>query len=129
MRLLPAFTYASSAEVIGLLGATAVWCDVQLVGSFNIDPASAKLALSAKPAIIAVHLYGQLADLEALEKAVGAIPIVEDTAQAFGAKFTHGKHKGKYAGTVGGLARSAFPNKTTWRDGDGGHHFFKFSVA
>ena len=74
--IVPAFTYASSAEVIGLLGATAVWCDVQ-PGSFNIDPVSAKLALSAKTkAVIAVHLYGQLADLEALEKAVGAIPIV-----------------------------------------------------
>ena len=119
--IVPAFTYASSAEVIGLLGATAVWCDVQ-PGSFNIDPASAKLALSAKTkAIIAVHLYGQLADLEALEKAVGAIPIVEDTAQAFGAKFTHGKHKGKYAGTVGAFGTlSFFPTKPLGAMGDGG---------
>ena len=35
--IVPAFTYAASAEVIGLLGATAVWCDV-LPDSFNIDP-------------------------------------------------------------------------------------------
>ena len=119
--LVPAFTYAASAEVIALLGATAVWCDVD-ARTFNIDPESAKLALSAKTkAVIAVHLYGQLADLEALEKTVGSIPIVEDTAQAFGARFTGGKYAGKYAGTVGAFGTlSFFPTKPLGAMGDGG---------
>ena len=119
--IVPAFTYAASAEVIGLLGATAVWCDV-LPDSFNIDPASAKLALSAKTkAVIAVHLYGQLADLESLIEVVGNIPVIEDTAQAFGAKYLSGKYEGKYAGTVGAFGTiSFFPTKPLGALGDGG---------
>lgn len=119
--IVPAFTYAASAEVIALLGATAVWCDVD-ARTFNIDPESAKLALSAKTkAIIAVHLYGQLADLEALENAVGSVPIIEDTAQSFGARFTCGKYQGKYAGTVGAVGTlSFFPTKPLGAMGDGG---------
>lgn len=119
--IVPAFTYAASAEVIALLGATAVWCDVD-AKTFNIDPESAKLALSANTkAVIAVHLYGQLADIEALEKAIGSIPIIEDTAQAFGARFTSGKHQGRYAGTVGALGTlSFFPTKPLGAMGDGG---------
>ena len=119
--IVPAFTYAASAEVIALLGATAVWCDVD-ARTFNIDPESAKLALSAKTkAVIAVHLYGQLADIEALENAVGAIPIIEDTAQAFGARFTSGRHQGKFSGTVGAFGTlSFFPTKPLGAMGDGG---------
>lgn len=119
--IVPAFTYAASAEVIALLGATAVWCDVD-PQTFNIDPESVKLALSAKTkAVIAVHLYGQLADLEALERTIGSIPIVEDTAQAFGAKFTSGKYEGKYAGTIGAFGTlSFFPTKPLGAMGDGG---------
>jgi len=119
--IVPAFTYAASVEVIALLGATAVWCDVD-PNTFNISPQSAKLALSAKTkAVIAVHLYGQLADLEALQSAVGAVPIIEDTAQAFGAVFTSGKHKGKHAGTVGTIGTlSFFPTKPLGALGDGG---------
>ena len=119
--IVPAFTYAASAEVIALLGATAVWCDVD-PQTFNIDPESVKLALSAKTkAVIAVHLYGQLADLEALENIIGSVPIVEDTAQAFGARFTSGKHKGKFAGTVGAFGTlSFFPTKPLGAMGDGG---------
>lgn len=119
--IVPAFTYAASAEVIALLGATAVWCDVH-EDTFNIDPESAKLALSAKTkAVIAVHLYGQLADLEALEHAISDVPIIEDTAQAFGARFTSGKYLGKYAGTVGAFGTlSFFPTKPLGAMGDGG---------
>ncbi len=66
--IVPAFTYAASAEVIALLGATAVWCDV-CTETFNLKASSVELALSSKTkAIIAVHLYGQLADIEAIEK-------------------------------------------------------------
>ena len=119
--VVPAFTYAASAEVIALLGAKAVWCDV-CTETFNLKPNSVALALSPKTkAIIAVHLYGQLADIEALEKIVADIPIVEDAAQAFGAKFKSGKYQGKYAGSVGIFGTfSFFPTKPLGALGDGG---------
>ncbi len=119
--IVPAFTYAASAEVIALLGAKAVWCDV-CSETYNLIPDSVELALSSKTkAIIAVHLFGQLADIEALEKIAEDIPIVEDTAQAFGAKFKCGKHKGKFAGSVGVFGTfSFFPTKPLGALGDGG---------
>jgi dTDP-4-amino-4,6-dideoxygalactose transaminase len=119
--IVPAFTYAASAEVIGLLGAVAVWCDVN-ESTFTIDPDSVKSVLSDKTAaIIAVHLYGQCADIEALESCAPGIPIVEDTAQAFGAAFTAGKYVGRHAGTVGAFGTfSFFPTKNLGGLGDGG---------
>lgn len=72
-------------------------------------------------AIIAVHLYGQCADIESLEKIAAGIPIVEDTAQAFGAKFIKGKYSGRFAGTVGAFGTfSFFPTKNLGALGDGG---------
>ena len=119
--IVPAFTYAASAEVIALLGAKAVWCDV-CSETYNLIPDSVNLALSSKTkAIIAVHLFGQLADIEALEKIAEDIPIIEDTAQAFGAKFISGKYQGKFAGSVGVFgAFSFFPTKPLGALGDGG---------
>ncbi|MCH1534424.1 MAG: DegT/DnrJ/EryC1/StrS family aminotransferase [Schleiferiaceae bacterium] len=119
--IVPAFTYAASAEVIGLLGGVAVWCDVN-ESTFTIDPNSVRAVLSDKTiAIIAVHLYGQCADIEALETIAPGIPIVEDTAQAFGAAFTKGRYAGKYAGTVGAIGTfSFFPTKNLGALGDGG---------
>lgn len=119
--IVPAFTYASSAEVIGVLGARAVWCDV-LSDTFCIDPSSAaKKRTSNTKAVIAVHLYGQCADIESLELAIPGLPIVEDTAQAFGATFLAGKYAGKYAGTVGAFGTfSFFPTKSLGALGDGG---------
>tara|TARA_B100000497_G_C7642180_1_gene386096 strand:- start:104 stop:1234 length:1131 start_codon:yes stop_codon:yes gene_type:complete len=119
--IVPAFTYAASAEVIALLGAKAVWCDVCST-TFNLQARSVELALSSKTkAIIAVHLYGQLADVEALEKIADGIPIVEDAAQAFGAKFKTGKYQGKLAGTAGIFGTfSFFPTKPLGALGDGG---------
>ena len=119
--IVPAFTYAASAEVIGLLGATAVWCDVQ-EQNFCLDPASLATVLTADTkAIIAVHLYGACADIEAIEKIAPGIPIVEDTAQAFGATWTSGKYAGRLAGTVGAFGTlSFFPTKSLGAMGDGG---------
>lgn len=119
--IVPAFTYAASAEVIALLGATAIWCDVD-EHTFCIDAESAaKRVTKRTKAIIAVHLYGQCVDIEALEILMGGIPIIEDTAQAFGAQFTSGKYVGKYAGTVGAFGTfSFFPTKSLGALGDGG---------
>jgi len=119
--IVPAFTYAASAEVIGLLGATAVWCDVD-EGTFNvaIDQLSTLYTPQTK-AIIVVHLYGRCADVAAVEQALPGVAIVEDTAQAFGAQWTSGQNTGHYAGTVGTIGTfSFFPTKSLGGMGDGG---------
>jgi dTDP-4-amino-4,6-dideoxygalactose transaminase len=119
--IVPAFTYAASAEVIGLLGATAVWADVDL-GSFALNAGSLKELLTPKTkAIIVVHLFGQCADMESLLKVAGGIPIIEDNAQSFGAAWTSGQLKGRFAGTVGSIGTlSFFPTKVLGALGDGG---------
>lgn len=119
--IVPAFTYAASAEVIGLLGATAVWCDVD-EGTFNlaIDQLSSLHTPQTK-AIIVVHLYGCCADVAAIEQVLPGAAIVEDAAQAFGAQWTSGPYAGQYAGTVGELGTfSFFPTKSLGGMGDGG---------
>ena len=119
--IVPAFTYAASAEVIGLLGATAVWCDVD-EGTFNL--AIDQLSILHTPqtkAIIVVHLYGRCADIAAVEQALPGVAIVEDTAQAFGAQWTSGPYAGQHAGTVGAFGTfSFFPTKSLGGMGDGG---------
>jgi len=119
--IVPAFTYAASAEVIGLLGATAVWCDVD-EGTFNLNIDQLPTLHTPKTkAIIVVHLYGRCADVAAVEQALPGVAIVEDTAQAFGAQWTSGPFAGQFAGTVGALGTfSFFPTKSLGGMGDGG---------
>lgn len=119
--IVPAFTYAASAEVIGLLGARAIWCDVDpQTFCATAETIQHRITPDTK-AIIAVHLYGQCAPIEQIENIAGGIPIVEDTAQAFGAKFLSGKYAGRYAGTVGAFGTfSFFPTKSLGAMGDGG---------
>ena len=73
----PSFTFAATAEVVALLGATPVFVDV-LAESFNLDPASLEAAIGAATAaglapkaVIPVDLFGQPADYDAIEP-VGA---------------------------------------------------------
>jgi dTDP-4-amino-4,6-dideoxygalactose transaminase len=107
-----------TAEAIGLTGAQVVFADIQ-PGFFNIDPAQVEKKITARTrAIIPVHLFGIPADMDAL-LAIGkkhAIPIIEDCAQAQGARY-----KGKYVGTMGAAACfSFFPSKNLGTFGDGG---------
>lgn len=119
--IVPAFTYAASAEVILLLGATPVWCDVNS-DDFNINIESLKGLKSPRvKAIIAVHLFGQCADLEGVKMVLPGMPIIEDCAQSLGAKWTSGEFSGKMAGTAGDLGTfSFFPTKPLGGLGDGG---------
>lgn len=89
------------------------------LATYNIDPAHVRAALSARTrAIMAVHLYGQLADMEALAAIAGehGLLLIEDAAQAHGAKIGR-----KCAGTFGDAAGfSFFPAKNLGALGDGG---------
>ena len=123
----PAFTFAATAEVVALVGATPVFVDI-LPDTFNIDNESLEQALEVarkaalKPAgIIPVDLFGQTADYDAVTAIAddNGLFIIEDAAQALGATYN-----GRRAGQFGDFgATSFFPTKPLGCYGDGGAVF------
>jgi len=124
----PAFTFAASAEVVALAGASPVFVDV-LADTFNMDPASLETAIAQvkkagalKPkAVMPVDLFGQPADYRALEPITRreGLKLLCDTAQGFGALLD-----GRRAGSIGdAAATSFFPAKPLGCYGDGGACF------
>lgn len=121
------FTFIATAEVIALLRLTPVLVDV-LPGTYNIDPEAIKKAITPRTrAIIPVHLFGQTADMqEIMDIAMqNNLFVIEDTAQALGADFTHPlTGKEQKAGTIGTIGcTSFFPSKNLGAYGDGGAVF------
>lgn len=123
----PSFTFAATAEVIALVGATPVFVDV-LPDTFNMDPTSLDAAVSvarrqglAPTAVIAVDLFGQPADYDALRPVCEAhkLWLLADAAQSFGASY-----RGRSVGTIGAAtSTSFFPAKPLGCYGDGGAIF------
>ncbi|MEA2431561.1 MAG: hypothetical protein QOI19_2034 [Thermoleophilaceae bacterium] len=116
--IVPAHTFIASALGLAHAGAVPVFCDVD-PGTGLIDPAAAESAVSERTtAILAVHLYGQMADMDAigaLAERVGMI-VLEDAAQAHGASYREGR-----AGSFGTAAAFSFyPSKNLGALGDGG---------
>jgi UDP-2-acetamido-2-deoxy-ribo-hexuluronate aminotransferase len=115
------FTFIATAEVIALLGAVPVFVDIDPL-SYNIDPSKIEAAITPKTrAIIAVSLYGQCADLEAILEVAErrGLVLIEDGCQSFGAS-RNGKRSCGFAhiGTT-----SFFPSKPLGCYGDGGMVF------
>ena len=115
----PAFTFAASAEVVALAGATPVFVDV-LADTFNMDPASLEAAIAlvrragkfAPKVVMPVDLFGQPADYDALAPIAAreGLKLFCDTAQGFG-----GLLNGKRAGAIGdAAATSFFPVPPPW---------------
>jgi dTDP-4-amino-4,6-dideoxygalactose transaminase len=124
--ILPAFTYAATAEVVALLGLVPVLADVSPY-SFNIEPTNLSQLITEKTKVIMpVHLYGQSAEMESLldlAKEYG-LKVVEDNAQAIGADYTFSSGKSKRCGTIGDIGcTSFFPSKNLGCYGDGGAIF------
>jgi dTDP-4-amino-4,6-dideoxygalactose transaminase len=120
------FTYVATAEVIALLKLTPVLVDVD-PHTFNIDLKAIEKAITPKTkAIVPVHLFGQCADMEpvlALAKKHNLF-VIEDTAQAIGAKYTFSDGRTVSAGCMGNIgATSFFPSKNLGCYGDGGALF------
>jgi dTDP-4-amino-4,6-dideoxygalactose transaminase len=124
--IVPAFTYVATLEAAALLGLKPVLADV-LPATFNLDPAAVRAALTPRTgAVVAVHLFGQCADLEALIAICQAagVALIEDNAQALGATFTFASGATAHAGTVGEVGTTSFfPSKNLGCLGDGGALF------
>ena len=116
------FTFAATAEVIVLAGATPVFVDIE-PDTCNINPALIEAAITQRTkAIMPVSLYGQPADMDeinALAARHGNIPVIEDAAQSFGA--TYKGRKSCNLSTLG--CTSFFPSKPLGCYGDGGAIF------
>jgi UDP-2-acetamido-2-deoxy-ribo-hexuluronate aminotransferase len=121
--IVPVHTYVATAEVIALLGLTPVFVDVD-PNTFNIDPATIEGKITAKTkAIVPVHLYGQCADMESILALAEMhnLLVIEDTAQALGAKYIFRNGIVRSAGTMGTIgSTSFFPSKNLGCFGDGG---------
>ena len=116
--IVPTFSFFATAGSVHRVGATPVFVDIDPV-TFNMDTAAVARAISPRTrAIIPVHLYGLAADMEPiLETAHKAgIPVIEDAAQAIGARY-HGRITGGL-GSAGCF--SFFPSKNLGGLGDGG---------
>ena len=124
--IVPAFTYVSSAEVIGLLGLVPVMVDVD-PDTFNVTADNISKALTpATRAIIPVHLFGQSCDMEPILEFAGrhGLHVIEDNAQAIGAEYTFSDGRKAKTGTMGTIGcTSFFPSKNLGCYGDGGAVF------
>ncbi|MCS0496166.1 DegT/DnrJ/EryC1/StrS aminotransferase family protein [Ancylobacter sp. MQZ15Z-1] len=123
----PSFTFCATAEVVPWVGATPVFVDV-LADTFNMDPASLEAAIEVAKrkgltpkVVIPVDLFGQPADLDAIEAIAKAngLKVLCDTAQGFGATW-NGKRTGSFGDAT---ATSFFPAKPLGCFGDGGAVF------
>lgn len=116
--LTPTNSFIASSEAISFTGAKPVLVDC-LEDTFNIDVNQAEKLITKKTkAIMPVHLYGQVADMEAISKLAKKykLHIIEDACQAHGARF-----KNKVAGSFGDVAAFSFyPGKNLGAYGDGG---------
>lgn len=113
------FTFFSTAGAIARLGARPVFADID-PQSFNLDPEATRAAITPRTrAILPVHLFGQIADMDAFEelRQNHGVALIEDAAQAIGAHDASSRR----AGVFGDLACfSFFPSKNLGAMGDGG---------
>ena len=116
--IVPANTFIASAESVTLAGARVKFVDIDPL-TYNIDTAKIEAAVTpATKAIVAVHLYGQPADIDAILEIARRrnLLVIEDAAQAHGATY-----KGRSIGSIGDVATFSFyPGKNLGAYGDAG---------
>ena len=120
------FTFAATVEVIALLGLTPVLVDV-LPDTFNIDPDAVEKAITPNTkAIVPVHLFGQVADMDRIMDIAQKhdLFVIEDNAQGIGATHTNAAGTKVKTGGIGHVgSTSFFPSKNLGCYGDGGAIF------
>jgi dTDP-4-amino-4,6-dideoxygalactose transaminase len=113
-----AYTFFATAGAIVRVGATPIFVDIDPV-SFNLDVAQIEQKITRRTrALMPVHLFGQMADMDAVMRIAAAhnLVVIEDAAQAIGAE-----HAGRRAGSIGHYGCfSFFPSKNLGGAGDGG---------
>lgn len=113
--IVPAFTWVATANVVLFCGATPRFVDVDR-RTFNVTPGSiAKKVTPRAKAIIAVHLFGLCADVDAIAAAAPGVPLIEDAACAIGSAY-----KGRPAGSLGLAAAFSFHPRKSITTGEGG---------
>ena len=115
------FTFVATGEMIALLGATPVFVDID-PKTYNMDHTRIEAAITPNTkAIMAVSLYGQCADMDAINAVANkhGLPVIEDAAQSFGATYKCRRSCG--LSTIG--STSFFPSKPLGGYGDGGALF------
>ncbi|MCM3088664.1 DegT/DnrJ/EryC1/StrS family aminotransferase [Bhargavaea ginsengi] len=116
--IVPSFTFFATAGAVARANAIPVFVDIDPL-TYNIDPSKIESAITEKTkAIIPVHLYGQMADMDLIMEIANKhdLYVVEDAAQAIGSTY-----KGKQVGELGSAATySFFPTKNLGAYGDGG---------
>ncbi len=112
------FSFVSVAEIVLVMGAKPVFVDID-ARTFNIDVNQLEDKITDKTrAIVPVHLYGQSADMDPIMRMAEerSIPVIEDAAQAIGARY-----KDKPVGSIGAMScLSFYPTKNLGCYGDGG---------
>ena len=112
------YTFFATAGSIARLGAKPVFVDID-PSTYNIDPTRIEAKITSRTrAIIPVHLFGQMADMDGILEVAGqhGLIVIEDAAQAIGAEY-----KGCRAGSLGDYGCfSFFPSKNLGAAGDGG---------
>jgi dTDP-4-amino-4,6-dideoxygalactose transaminase len=112
------FTFVATVAAIGYTGARPVFVDID-AASFTMDAAQLERAMTPRTkAILPVHLYGQMADMDAILAVANrhGVPVIEDACQAHGAEY-----RGRRAGSLGvSGAFSFYPGKNLGAYGEGG---------
>ncbi len=115
------FTFIATAETIALLGAKPIYVDID-PRTYNIDPTKIEASITPKTkAIMPVSLYGQCADMNAINAVALAhgLPVIEDGCQSMGATY-----QGRYSCSLSTIGcTSFFPSKPLGCYGDAGACF------
>ena len=115
--IMPTLTYIATANAVRMVGAKPVFVDSD-PDTWNVDPKAIEAAITAKTkAIIPVHLYGLSCDMTAIMDIADRyhIPVVEDAAEAHGAKWN-----GKTVGSIGAIGSFSFFGNKIITCGEGG---------
>lgn len=115
--IVPAFTWVATANVVEYMGATPVFCDIDLA-TFNIDPALVEGLITPRTVgIIPVHLFGLCAEMDPIMEVARrrGLWVVEDAACGFGAWY-----RGRHSGTFGDAGCFSFHPRKSITTGEGG---------
>jgi len=118
--IVPTLTYIASVNAVAYVGATVVFVDSELE-SWNLDVLQVEAKITDKTkAVMAVHLYGAVCDMTALQEICSkhGLLLIEDVAEALGSQY-----HGQYVGTFGDISTFSFFGNKTITTGEGGMLF------